>query len=174
MEHRKIRFTKKIHDSFLKKKPSQKAVFFKNPPRRNSKFLEEHFEKKTELFYYDKYGNKKADDKRKGEMFDKIEQNVVESDLMYLKEHQEQMGLVSLLHLNHLKQSRKRSGQLDYFQLLEKDDDYKIRIVDLRRKEEQRKFTTNRQDFLVYSMELKRDQAISMTKKFKNVLIVIF
>lgn len=80
---------------------------------------------------------------------------------MYLKEHQEQMGLVSLLHLNHLKQSKKRKGQLDFFQLLEKDDDYKIRLLDLQRKEEERLFTDKRKDILLYGMELKRDQAIS-------------
>lgn len=48
------------------------------------------------------------------------------------------MGLVSLLHLNHLKQSKKRKGQVDYFTLLEKNDDFKIKLIDLRKKEDQK------------------------------------
>lgn len=120
-----------------------------------------YYEKKIDVFFFDKFGNKKEGEKKKGEIVDQIEKNVVEFDLMYLKEHQEQMGLVSLLHLNHLKQSKRRKGQLNYFQLLEKDYNNKIQLLDLQKKEEERLFTDKRKDILLYGMELKRDQAIS-------------
>lgn len=61
------------------------------------------------------------------------------------------------MHLNHLKRSKKRKGQVDYFTLLEKNDEFKIKLIDLRKKEDQRMFTDKRQDAIQYRNGLKRD-----------------
>lgn len=49
-----------------------------------------------------------------------------------------------MLHLNHLKQSKRRQGQVDYFTLIEKQDEFKIKLIDLRKQEDQKQFTEHR------------------------------
>jgi hypothetical protein len=59
------------------------------PVLTNQEKISGKYQKYKDIFYYDKFGNKKKDDQKKGEIFDRIEKDVVDFDLMYLKEHQE-------------------------------------------------------------------------------------
>ena len=91
--NRKIRFTKQAYEELFGNKNGRQKGKLK--PYLTAWEKAGHygkFKKHEDIFYYDKYGNRKKEDQKKGEIFDKMEKEEVDFDLMYLKEHQEQMG----------------------------------------------------------------------------------
>lgn len=87
--NRKIRFTKQAYEEMFGKSNGKNGKMKPFLSAKEKSGYYGRYKKHEEIFYYDKYGNKKKDDQKKGEMFDKIEKDVVDFDLMYLKEHQE-------------------------------------------------------------------------------------
>ena len=62
---------------------------------------------------------------------------------------------------------------------MEQNGDFKIKLIDLRKQEEQKQFTNIRQDAVSFRMDLKRDQAISkhffFTKSIDfNIFLIIY
>jgi len=124
-------------------------------------------------YYFDKFGNKKHEQEKKKELYNKLEQHNVDTDVMHLREHQEQLGLTSLLQLNYLKQSKKRQGQVEYFTVGKKEiATSKVRLADLINLQEKEKLTKTRFRTYISMMDLKRDVAISSiycsSRCFKN------
>lgn len=159
------RFSKDLTPSCLKviKEASSTYSFSKIPypdsMRTDIWKKDDEYDKHYEHFFYDQFGNYKKIEQKKGEIVNQIETNNFQIDLQSLQNNQQQMGLSSLLHLNYLKQSKKRAGQLNGFRLLEKDVEDRIRLEDVKKKKESQTLAESRLNTMHSMSMVKLDKA---------------
>ena len=118
---------------------------------------------KNKIVFYDKYANKKSEHEKRGEIVNKIELDNLEIELHGLKENQQAMGLASLLHLNFLKRSKIRRGQLNHFELIEGPlEGTKLKITDIQKKRDIEEVADKRLDDMHATSLVKRDKTIAV------------